>query len=1008
MSDQLGAAYVSVTLDSADMEAKVERAKGKLSELGTAAQSSFNSATVTGKSATLAFQKYAETIGMSKDQLRQFHAMLRGAPTKPLEEIAAKIRATREELQKATDAARKQAQADDFVNSLKQQSAAIGKTRVDLLELKAAELGVADSVKPFIAQLRAQERALESSSRAVNQYGLSQKQQVAAMRQVPAQITDIFTSLQGGQNPLTVLIQQGGQLKDVFGGIRPAAAALTSQLAGMVNPLTVAAGLTVAIGAAWMSASLRAEGFNKALILSGNAARVSAGDLQRISESLDNVGGVTSRQAASALVELVNAGKIAVDQYEKIAQAAVLMQDVTGKATKETFAEYAELARDPVNAVLRLNDAENFLTNALYQRIRALQEAGDIEGAAAIASAARADSQIQKAAEFRESLGLVTGAWHDIKNATGEAWDEATNYFTQLDREAKEGANTLRNLWASFKTGGMGAAFGIQATLFGGAQQAMAPVTAAATAAGRISSEIQKQVDALEAGNRTRVERQALEEKQIVNLYRQLGVSEKDKRVQDALAASRRSYADSAPKPPKAKAEKSTRAADLRADLQDFKDAMAEERAEVANNSRLVQAQFAAKLISASDYYDKMREFAARDAAAQSTGLEQQIAVLRGRNATGVEAINIARQIGTLESQLGQIRAKLAVDTQLLNIAEKSANDERLAAQAAYKASIDQATESVKAAFAAQYSRVTQSDREYEKGQKLVEVNKRLADELRRLAAEYARTRDAAAYEANVEAARAGAQAQREAIEEGYRGLDEVQANWLNGARTGLNNWMDAARNVAGQVSAMTTRLLDGTVDMLTTYATTGKLAWREMLVDMGKQIVAFMMKQAVLKFLEAFGVGNKDGNTGGGGIWSNILGAVAGAFTKNATGNVYQSPSLSAYSNTLHNTPQTFAFAKGAGVFGEAGWEAIMPLTRGPDGNLGVRTSSGGGGGGVNMSMQFVINGDGTTTRKDAGDAQGDMRRLGMEVGTMVEARLQRHMLPGGLLWKAGVGVAG
>ncbi|HBR0191823.1 TPA: phage tail tape measure protein, partial [Klebsiella pneumoniae] len=64
-----------------------------------------------------------------------------------------------------------------------------------------------------------------------------------------------------------------------------------------------------------------------------------------------------------------------------------------------------------------------------------------------------------------------------------------------------------------------------------------------------------------------------------------------------------------------------------------------------------------------------------------------------------------------------------------------------------------------------------------------------------------------------------------------------------------------------------------------------------------------------------------------------------AGAnFSFNALGGVYDSPSLSAYSNGVYSTPQYFAFAKGAGVFGEAGPEAIMPLTRGADGSLGVR----------------------------------------------------------------------
>lgn len=66
-------------------------------------------------------------------------------------------------------------------------------------------------------------------------------------------------------------------------------------------------------------------------------------------------------------------------------------------------------------------------------------------------------------------------------------------------------------------------------------------------------------------------------------------------------------------------------------------------------------------------------------------------------------------------------------------------------------------------------------------------------------------------------------------------------------------------------------------------------------------------------------------------------------ALKRNANGNVYQSPSLSAYANGIYDTPRLFAFAKGAGVFAEDGAEAIMPLKRGKDGKLGVSSEGGG-----------------------------------------------------------------
>ena len=64
----------------------------------------------------------------------------------------------------------------------------------------------------------------------VQKLGISERQLAAAMRGVPAQLTDIVVSLQGGQRPLTVLLQQGGQLKDMFGGVVPAARAFSQGL----------------------------------------------------------------------------------------------------------------------------------------------------------------------------------------------------------------------------------------------------------------------------------------------------------------------------------------------------------------------------------------------------------------------------------------------------------------------------------------------------------------------------------------------------------------------------------------------------------------------------------------------------------------------------------------------------------------------------------------------------------------------------------------------------------
>ena len=88
-------------------------------------------------------------------------------------------------------------------------------------------------------------------------------------------------------------------------------------------------------------------------------------------------------------------------------------------------------------------------------------------------------------------------------------------------------------------------------------------------------------------------------------------------------------------------------------------------------------------------------------------------------------------------------------------------------------------------------------------------------------------------------------------------------------------------------------------------------------------------------------------------------FGAMFSGLTANAKGGVYSSPSLSAYSGSIVNSPTLFKFASGAGLMGEAGAEAILPLKRGANGRLGVE-----GGGGSSVQVNVINNANGTQAR--------------------------------------------
>lgn len=255
-----------------------------------------------------------------------------------------------------------------------------------------------------------------------NKNGVSAKQMQAALRNVPAQFTDIAVSLQGGQNPLTVFLQQGGQLKDMFGGIGPAAQAMGGYVLGLINPFTSAAAAAGVLALAYYQGSIEADHFRNALILTGNASGTTVEGLTEMARRIDGISG-TQRQASAALAEIANTGKFTAEQIEMVGRAAVQMENVTGKAVADTLSEFEKLTKDPANSVAELNEKYNFLTADIYEQIKALEQQGRTQEAVSMAVKAYADAVDQRTGEITENLGYIESGWKGIKNAAAEAWD---------------------------------------------------------------------------------------------------------------------------------------------------------------------------------------------------------------------------------------------------------------------------------------------------------------------------------------------------------------------------------------------------------------------------------------------------------------------------------------------------------------------------------------------------------------------------------------------------------
>ncbi|MFM3298968.1 phage tail length tape measure family protein [Klebsiella pneumoniae subsp. ozaenae] len=265
--------------------------------------------------------------------------------------------------------------------------------------------------------------ALEKTQTQLGKTGQSAAQTANAMCMIPAQMTDIIVGLSTGQSPFMVLMQQGGQLKDMFGGIGPAIKGVGGYVLGLINPVTLAAAAVGVLGLAYYKGSQEQDEFYKSLTLSGNLVGKTSGQLADMAARVSVAANSTTGAAASTLNQLVSSGKVAGDSLERVTTAIVKTSEATGIATDKLVGDFNDIAADPVAAITKLNDQYHFLTLATYNQIKALQDEGNQQEAARVASESYSSSLIQRSNDIKENLGLLEKAWDGVWGSAKKAWD---------------------------------------------------------------------------------------------------------------------------------------------------------------------------------------------------------------------------------------------------------------------------------------------------------------------------------------------------------------------------------------------------------------------------------------------------------------------------------------------------------------------------------------------------------------------------------------------------------
>lgn len=669
---------------------------------------------------------------------------------------------------------------------------------------------------------------------AMDKAAVSAKQLQFATRQLPAQFTDIFTGLASGQAPLQVLIQQGGQLKDTFGGVGPALRASVGYIAGLINPITLVAAAVAGLGVAYFKGAQESVEFNKALILTGNYANTTADALADMAAQMDSIAGVTTRSASAALAEVASTGRFTADQIGLVATAAENMRAGTGKAVEDTVKEFVRLRDDPVRAILQLNETYHFLTRSTYDQIKALQEQGREADAATVAIEAYAGAINDRIPRLTENLGLLERAWRGIKGAASEAWDEmlvigrkttptdlrgdismwqadiARNpQMSAVQRAARE--QQIRHAQAEIQRLSRPRAQFIEA-----GSGIVPPARTVDSNALRAQIKAQEEFDRLRVSNLSKA---AKLEEEIADIRKKgLAAGKSEAEIQKTIADARARYTESL-----AKGSRGGTKADPSASiLQQLRTQIALNEEQATSEKNLTESQ-------------RLR-----------IRVTEQLETLGGKVSASRRAEIQAEleRLNTTDAAVQKAKEQIQVETSLLRLREQIARTEAARAQANRVDLLG----------------IGRGAQEVERQRRALDIEYDYQNELRELYRQAAREKRQVTQQEEDELS-ASRDRMLDMERDYYAQRDAMQADWKNGAVRAFEDYMAEANDVAGRTAEAIDGVLNSLQGTFEEFFRTGKLDWKGFLDDINAELARFFSQQLVKQLLN---MGSQNGSEGG------------------------------------------------------------------------------------------------------------------------------------------------
>ncbi|HGP0278366.1 TPA: phage tail tape measure protein [Pseudomonas aeruginosa] len=809
-----------------------------------------------------------------------------------------------------------------------------------------------DVFTTYNAKLQEQRDRLLGTSDAMAVAGISAGQYRQAMRQLPAQITDVVTSLASGMPLWMVAIQQGGQIKDSFGGVGATFQALGDQVksffgiasnasdglddiargadaaaASANNAKTAMVGLSgagsafivigaavaaagVALALAYEKGSSEADELNKAIVLTGNYAGTTAGQLSAMAASLARANG-TQYEAVAVLSEITATGKFTVDQIEQVATTSIAMQEATGKAVSDTVAEFSKLADEPVKASQQLNEKYHYLTASVYEQIAALDQQGDSLGAAQLAMDAYSQAMDERASQIVENLGTLETAWKTVAGVAKGAWDEMLGVGRTETPEERLEQLTKGQAFQPGRAVASGAVFG-PLGWFNELRKAYQRSSMSDDERGKqFTDALQEIQDEGEKAQKARLDRyledEAIRGQQSMDkllesvrtnkekrdkLNRELdrsiaaiqAANPNDERLRPENIAAARKAIDQKYKDPKTPKGPSTPLD--QSSVTEAKNRLDQLQTDFRNAEQKLQAQQRAGLLSYADYVAQRGELISQNkdqVTAAYEGEIQALEALRDKSSTtAAQRISLDQKIAEARNNMVKAQKKADADLEVLQLNEQGRLKKQAQAVKAYSDALQQQQD----ALALQGQRAAAAVGMGAQQRRLFDqrgsLDDRFAQQRLDLASQYgdgSRGMSLDEYNDRLRALEANHAAMTQQLQRNYADLQAAQGNWVNGATSAFADYIDSARDVAGQTYELFSNAFSGLEDAVVTFVTTGKASLDDFVRTMIGDLARMATRQLGASLLSGFGLGGgTDGGAQGLTVGASAVSASAGA----------------------------------------------------------------------------------------------------------------------------------